>query len=177
MNFKLEFLDRGTKTDEFLPLFRLLYKNMKPITPLLPYEDELREWLSAVMPAMQDERRYIILAYSGGEIVGFLQYSTDGDILYIEELQIDKAARKTTLILRLVSFMLSNIPDSIQTVSAYAHRKNRVSIDLILSLGLAEARQLYDIEAIQFKGDAAPLLERFSKYGNLTQGVHIARRG
>ena len=168
MNFKLEFLTRETKTDEFLPLFRLLYKNMKPITPLLPYEDELREWLSAVIPAMQDERRNTVIATFGGELVGFLQYSTDGEILYIEELQIDEYARKTTLILRLVSFMLSNIPDSIHTVSAYAHRENHESIAIILSLGLAEKRRLDDIEAIHFIGDAAPLLERFSKYRNFT---------
>lgn len=171
MNFSFEFLGRKSTERELLPLFELLYRNSLEIAPTSSYSDEREEWFSAILPALQDEHRHIAVAKCDGATVGFLQYSASDGRLFIEELQLDRSARKTTLILRLVSLMLSNIPDGIHSIEAYAHQQNKASIDLILSLGLSEARRLPDIGAIHYTGDARSLYSRFMKYRNFATAV------
>ena len=171
MNFTFEFLGRSPGERELLPLFELLYRNSLEIAPTSSYSDEREEWFSAILPAMQDKRRHIAIAKCKDFPVGFLQYSTADGHLFIEELQLDRTARKTTLILKLISLMLSNIPDGIHTLEAYAHRQNKASIELILSLGLSEIRRLPEIGAIHYSGDARSLYGRFMKYRNFSTAL------
>lgn len=63
------YLDKSEK-DHWLPqLFDLLYDNMRSIAPSgLSYEQERKEWLAAVSPALEKAPRQIILCFVGEEL-------------------------------------------------------------------------------------------------------------
>ena len=65
------------EADNILPvLFQILHANMSVIAPTgNDYQYDLRCWLDAVAPAIQDETYRIILIYDNTEIVGYFEYS------------------------------------------------------------------------------------------------------
>ena len=136
---------------------------MKDITPLLPYADERKEWLEAVLPAMKKEQRQIILAQRDGALAGFLQYYINGELLMIEEVQLKECFRSTSLILRFARFLCTLAGEGVRFVEAYAHRLNTYSRAVIASLGMKEIGEISDIGAIHYRVDAAPLIKRFRK--------------
>ena len=57
--------------EEILPgLFDILYSNMSIIAPTgNTYEDDLNEWLSNIIPAMQKEPRQIVLMFVDNKLI------------------------------------------------------------------------------------------------------------
>ena len=125
--------------EAWLPrLFDLLYDNMRKIAPSgLSYADEKALWLSQVSPALEKAPRRIILCFSGEELAGFLQYYTRGELLVVEEVQLKKQFQGTFLFFRLCKFLASVLPEGLETVAAYADRRNGRSIRLMEKLGMA----------------------------------------
>ena len=94
----VRFLNKETEMGMLEELFDLLRENMEGISPSgLPYEEEKRQWLSNVRPAMEKAPRKIVLMLAGPEPVGYLQYYVNGGVFMVEELQIRRGFRATSV--------------------------------------------------------------------------------
>ena len=163
MDIRFSFLEKNGLSHSLPPLFDMLYENIKDIAPLLPYDEERKEWLGEVLPAMKEDERMIILAHSGDELAGFLQYYVKDELLVIEEAQLAKKFRRTSLILRFARFLCREVVGRVCFIEAYAHENNIISQSVIRSLGMKRIGQIADIGAIHYRGDATALFERFNQ--------------
>lgn len=159
---RFEFLNKQEK-EAWLPrLFDLLYDNMASIAPgNLPYEEEKRQWLAAVSPAMEKAPRQIILCYAEEELAGFAQFYTRDDLLMVEEVQIAKPYHRSFLFYRLCRFLLEQLPPEIGVVEAYAEKRNLHSLRIMKKLGMEVLGE--EGAFVHLRGDARCIREKFTK--------------
>ena len=107
---RFAFLDKNEK-EQWLPqLFDLLYDNMQAIAPTpLTKEEEYAEWYSNVSPALEKAPRQIILCLDNSRLAGYLQYYTRGELLMVEELQLQKEYRCTLLFRGLCRYLAAHL--------------------------------------------------------------------
>ena len=133
----IRFLDKEKEMYLLEQLFDLLYENMQPIAPSgLPYAEEKRQWLSEVVPAMTKQPRQIVLLYDADELAGYLQYYINRGLFMVEEIQLRKDCRATSLFVSLWKFMSALLPEDTHTIEAYADPKNLLSQKLMKKLGM-----------------------------------------
>lgn len=149
------YLNKSQK-DYWLPqLFDLLYENMKVIAPSgLTYEQERTEWLEVVSPALEKAPRQIILCFVAGELAGYIQYYIREQMLMVEEIQLKKTYHRTLLFYRLCKYLISVMPCDLQTVEAYADKRNRNSIRLMEKLGMQRCEPESDSPFVHMRGSA-----------------------
>lgn len=147
------YLNKAQK-DLWLPkLFDLLHENMRVISPFgSPYEQERRQWLAAVSPALDKEPRQIILCFSNDELAGYLQYYTRGDLLMIEEVQLKKEYQRTFLFFRLCRHLSKNIPPEVSFIEAYADKRNHYSQRIMQKLGMEVIEEAADSPFVHLRG-------------------------
>ena len=133
----IRFLDKEKEMHLLEQLFDLLYENMQPIAPSgLPYAEEKRQWLSEVVPAMAKQPRQIVLLYDADELAGYLQYYINRGLFMVEEIQLRKDCRVTSLFVSLWKFMSAILPEDTHTIEAYADPRNLLSRRLMDRLGM-----------------------------------------
>jgi hypothetical protein len=133
------FLNKNEKSIWLPLLFQMFYENMREIAPTgLPCEEEKREWLGNVAPALDKEPRQIILCLDGDILAGYIQYYTRENLLMIEEVQIRKAYQRTTLFYGLCKYLIKALPESLEVVEAYAEKRNVRSQKLMQKLGMSQ---------------------------------------
>lgn len=133
----IRFLNKESDLHLMEQLFDLLYVNMLPIAPSgLTYEKEKQQWMSEVVPAMAKAPRQIVLMYDGDTLVGYLQYYINSGLFMVEELQLRKDCRSTSLFAALWKFMCRVIPKDTHTTEAYADPRNLKSCHLMKKLGM-----------------------------------------
>ncbi len=161
------YLNKSEK-DHYLPqLFDLLYENMKVIAPSgLTYEQERTEWLEAVSPALEKPPRQIILCFVAGELAGYMQYYIRDKLLMVEEIQLKKKYHRTLLFYRLCKYLISVMPDDLQTVEAYADKRNRNSIRLMEKLGMQPCEPDADSPFVHMRGPAESVYQLFGHSGS-----------
>lgn len=142
--------------DRWLPqLFDLLYENMQIIAPSgLSYEQEKAEWLAAVSPALEKAPRQIILCFVDGVLAGYIQYYIRRQMLMVEEIQLKKEFHRTFLFYQLCKHMLSVLPGDLQTIEAYADRRNLNSIRLMEKLGMQSCESGSGSPFVHVRGSA-----------------------
>ena len=152
------FLEKEHK-DEWLPqLFDLFYANMHTVAPThLPYAEEKAQWLNNVSPALEKPPRKIVLCFVGGALAGYVQYYVRNDLLMVEELQLKKAYHGTGVLLRLLQYLDSVIPESVKTIEAYAHKRNLRSQTLMHKLGMREIPEPDGSPFVHFQGETQRL--------------------
>ena len=144
-------LDKGEK-DHWLPvLFDLLYENMSVIAPSgMSYEDEKAQWLSQVSPALDKAPRQIVLGFAEEELVGYMQYYLRQQMLMVEEIQLKREYQKTSLFYGFCKYLASVVPEDLQTVEAYADKRNLNSICLMERLGMTACET--DTQFVHMRG-------------------------
>lgn len=159
-----QYLNKDEK-DLWLPrLFDLLYENMRGIAPSnLSYEQEKAQWLSAVSPALEKEPRQIILCFAQGELAGYVQYYIKDKLLMVEEIQIKQRLQRTFFFYKLCKFMLSVFPKDLQSIEAYADKRNRYSISLMSKLGMYPCETENGSPFIHFRGSAESIYALFNR--------------
>lgn len=151
-------LDKKEKELWLPQLFALLHENMQSIAPSgLTYEEEQAQWLTAVSPALEKAPRQILLCFAGGRLAGFMQYYIRQHLLMVEELQIKKEFQRTFLFCRLCKHLLSVLPGDLQTVEAFADKRNTNSIRLMKRLGMEPCPQEPDSPFIHMRGQAGSM--------------------
>ena len=158
---RFEFMEKGWK-DDYLPLlFDILYTNMKEIVPGGPYEEEKTAWLAEVAPAMEKAPRKIILIYAEDEIAGYFQYYVNGGVFMVEEMQIIPQYQSTTLLYTLFCFLGKVLPENVETIGAYVHKRNLRSQTIIRKLGMERISE--DGDYYFCRGDFRSIGDKFRK--------------
>lgn len=149
----IRFLDKEQDLHLLEQLFDLLYENMNTIAPSgLSYEEEKQQWLAEVGPAMKKPPRQIILMYLGDSLAGYMQYYIHNGIFMVEEIQLRKDCRATTLFHSLWKFVSSIIPEDTRTIEAYADRRNHHSRKLMQKLGMVPVEDDSCTPLLHFRG-------------------------
>ena len=149
----IRFLGKESELHLMAQLFDLLYENMLPIAPSgLSYEEEKRQWMSEAVPAMAKAPRQIVLMYDGDTLAGYLQYYINEGLFMVEELQLRKDCRSTSLFAALWKFMSRIIPKATHTIEAYADPRNQVSRCLMEKLGMKQVEDDACAPLLHFRG-------------------------
>lgn len=149
----IRFLNKETELNLLEQLFDLLYENMAEIAPSgLSYEAEKQQFLSNVRPAMEKAPRQIVLMYDGDALAGYLQYYINNGIFMVEEIQIRKGFRSTSLFAQLWKFMAEVIPADTQYIEAYADKRNLPSRRLMEKLGMEPVKYCSYSHLLHFRG-------------------------
>ncbi len=149
--------------EETLPyLFDILHSNMSIITPTgNTYKNDLKEWLSNIIPAMQKEPRQIVLMFADSELIGYFQYYISSDSLMMEEIQIRNDYQGTGLFNLFYSWLIEKLPKNLKQVAAYSNKNNCKSQGVLEHLGLRKTGEK-SCNFFYYKGDYAVLLEKYS---------------
>lgn len=125
MSVRFAFLDKQKKEDVLPDLFDILYSNMSVIAPTgNTYEQDIQIWHGHASPALDDERRQVVLMYSGDAVVGYFQYFVADRIFMMEELQITAEYQGTGLFRFLLTWLIKQLDKDIRFVDAYSHKNN-----------------------------------------------------
>ena len=119
-------------------LFGILATNMSTIAPTgNTYEADFSSWHTAVSNGLTNENRRIILIRNDDERIGFFQYFTNKNKLFMtEEIQLITAWQGSGHVFRrLYEFIVPYLP-GIKTVAAYANHRNKKSQRILEKLGL-----------------------------------------
>ena len=138
ISFKI--LDKNEFNKISKKIYYILHKNMSLITPTgNTFEFDYREWFNAVSEGLKQVSRNIILFYFDDILIGFFQYYTNKEgIFMMEEIQITPSyqGKKYNVFRELFSYLFSILPASIKKVQAFAHKKNQKSISILHYMGL-----------------------------------------
>ena len=149
----IRFLNKETELNLLEQLFDLLYENMAEIAPSgLSYEAEKHQFLSNVRPAMEKAPRQIVLMYDGDALAGYLQYYINNGLFMVEEIQLRKDCRSTSLFASLWKFMSRIIPEDTRFIEAYADPRNHVSRHLMEKLGMEPVKDSPYPHLLHFRG-------------------------
>lgn len=162
---RFAFLDK-TCLDKMLPLlFDILYANMSVIAPSgESYEDDRKQWLAAVRPAMEKGPRQIILMYEGEHLAGYFQYYVNHGTFMVEEIQLVREYQSTTLLLGLFRFLSRVLPADVECIVAYAHKRNLHSQAVIRRLGMEQAGENKNGNSWFYRGDFRKIAGRFGAF-------------
>lgn len=162
--FEFRLADK-TQTERWLPdLFRMLHANMSVIAPTNnSYEDDFEIWRSHIIPAIQKEQRQIVLMCVESELVGYFQYSLNGDTrsLMMEEIQIIKEFQGTGIFSALYKWLIETLPKDVTYVEAYAHKRNIKSQGILNRLGLVAIGENENGNSLHYKGEYVNLLRKY----------------
>lgn len=149
---------------EILPdLFKILHSNMTLIAPTNnSYEDDMKIWMTMIVPAMESESRQIVRMYVDDELAGFFQYDIKADSLMMEQIQIKEEFRGTGLFSEFYRWLVKQLPKDIKNVEAYAHKNNFKSQSVLEHLGLVKMGENKNGISFYYKGKYADLLKRYS---------------
>lgn len=163
--FEFKFADK-LQIEQLLPdLFCILHSNMSLIAPTNnSYEDDFEMWSSYLIPAMKKEQRQIVLMYADDTLAGYFQYYINVDInsLMMEEIQIAKEFQGTGIFSALYKWLVEQLPKDVESVEAYANKKNLKSQSILKHLGLVESGENKNGNSFYFKGAYVNLLNKYS---------------
>ena len=163
--FEFKFADK-LQIEQLLPdIFRILHSNMSIIAPTNnSYNEDYEIWSSYLIPAMQKEQRQIVLMYVDNKLVGYFQYYINVDInsLMMEEIQITKVFQGTGIFSALYMWLVEQLPKDVESVEAYANKKNLKSQSILKHLGLVESGENKNDNSFYYKGKYVDLLIKYS---------------
>ena len=118
-------------------LFRILSENMSAIAPTgNSFDDDYQMWSSYVLSDdFWTSDRKIVMMLSNDEIVGYFQYCVHGDILTVEEVEIEEKYQRTALFGRFLRYIKDNMPPGVRYIEAYVNKLNSNSHRITTKLG------------------------------------------
>ena len=163
--FEFKFADKS-QIEQLLPdLFRILHSNMSIIAPTNnSYNVDYVMWSSYLIPAMQKEQRQIVLMYVDNKLVGYFQYyiNVDMNSLMMEEIQIAKEFQGTGMFSAFYKWLIEQLPNDVESIEAYANKKNLKSQSILKHLGLVELGENKNGNSFYYKGAYVDLLNKYS---------------
>ena len=163
--FEFKFADK-LQIEQLLPdLFRILHSNMSIIAPTNnSYNEDYQIWSSYIIPAIQKDERQTVLKYVDNNPVGYFQYYINVDInsLMMEEIQIAKEFQGTGIFSALYKWLVEQLPKDVESVEAYANKKNLKSQSILKHLGLVASGDNKNGNSFYYKGKYVDLLSKYS---------------
>ena len=156
------YLNKKEKEKILPKLFDLLYDNMRGIAPAnLTYEQEKKQWLGTVSPAIDKSARQIMMCFADEELIGYIQYYINGKLLMVEELQLKQKYHCTLTFYRFCKYFIDTLPADIEYVEAFADKRNINSQKLMHKLGMEFIDNNSDF--IHLRGNAIGIISRFTQ--------------
>ena len=142
-------------------LFSILHENMSVIAPTgNTYEEDYALWSGAVAPAMQKEKRQIVLILSEDTLIGYLQYYTNETTFMIEEAQIKQAHQGRGVLRSAFAFICDHISQDVLYAEAYANKKNTRSQTILESHGFVRIGENKNGNSYHYNADCQAFLCR-----------------
>lgn len=165
-DFKFSFLDKS-QADEILPeLYDILYSNMSVIAPTgNSYDEDNRQWISCVLPALEKAPRRIILIHTGDILAGYFQYYINDGVLMMEDIQFRREYQGCGLFGQLYRYLVTVIPLDAQFVEAYSNKKNFKSQAILKHLGLEVIGENKNRKSYHFRGNYQTLAGKYHRSG------------
>ena len=130
-------LDKTNAASILPQMFRILYTNMTKIAPTgCTYEEDEAMWLAYAMQQMKAEYPEYILMYKDKTLIGYFQYSIDGNTLMADEVEIISEYQRTMAFYRLCVYLYRSMPGHIQWIESYVNKENASSLKINQKLGL-----------------------------------------
>ena len=153
-------LDKANATSILPAIFRILHTNMSKIAPTgYTYEEDEAVWLSYASEQMKNEFPEYLLMYVGDTLIGYFQYSIDGDTLLADEVEIVPEYQRTMAFYRLCVHLYQSLPDHIQWVASYVNKGNTNSLKINQKLGLQIAGENKTGTSWYLRGNASKVKE------------------
>lgn len=163
MNYSFEYANKSQLENLLPELFAILHANMSSIAPTgNTYEDDYKIWFSNICPSMDKPQRKIILMYKEESIVGYFQYSVHCETFMMEDIQVNKAYHGTGIFSALYAWLLRQLPGDIQTVEAFASKKNFKSQGVLEHLGLMPIGENKNGKSYHYRGEYKKLLDKYT---------------
>ncbi len=155
---------RKNEVEAVLPhLFTILYTNMNPIAPSVePFEETRAGWVEVIGNALKDPRRTMLIVRNGEEIVGFFMYACNGENFLMEEIQLIPRVQGSETFRAIYDEVFPRLPETVQTVEAYAHKKNLRSQGILEHLGLTVIGENKSGNSYRYRGDYDCFKRRFA---------------
>ena len=158
--FSIRPIDRENLQEMLPRLFAILHSNMSVIAPTgNSYEEDEALWCSCIEEAMKKEARQLLVMWDGEAIAGFFMYYTNGSLWMMEEIQIAPAYQGSGLFRALYAYLFATLPDSVESVEAYANKQNQKSIAILKHLGLEAVGESKNGNNYHFRGTYKNLKE------------------
>lgn len=137
MTFRFRFADKAALGPVLADIFRILRGNMELISPTgCSFEEDFAVWREYIVPAMEEDRRQMVLMFCGGELAGYFQYDIRGDSFVMEEIQIKPEYQGAGLFGEMYHWLEDKLPGGLAGVEAYANKNNSKSQKILEHLGL-----------------------------------------
>lgn len=129
------------------------------------YDEDLKEWMFNIIPAIQRESRQIVLMLADDEVVGYFQYNIRRDCFVMEEIQISKDHQGTGLFDFFYAWLIPKLPKDLKYVEAYSNKRNYKSQGILEHLGLIRLGENENGKSFYYKGDYSILFRKYSEPG------------
>lgn len=162
---KITFRYLQPSEEEILPqLFRILHSNMTRIAPAgCNYEEDEKLWLNYILTALRGRSLNILLMYAGEELAGYCQYSIDGDIVQVDEVEIRPEYQRTMVFYRFCLFMMDELPRKVRFFTSYVRKDNQNSISIHESLEMERIGENRSGTSWQYRGEIEKAAARFRR--------------
>lgn len=173
MQFLLEYLVKPSPEDTLTALFDILYANMRDIANMKRgYEAEKAAYLAALVPALAQPARQIILIRDAEALVGFFQYYVNRSRFMMEEIQFLPRVQGAGAFQALFAFLVARLPAQTPWVEAYAHKNNSRSRQILLHMGLMPiADETGDFW--HFRGEYRALREKYAPKSGASSAAEV----
>lgn len=159
--FTFQIMKREEREEVLPNLFFILHTNMARIAPSeCSYEEDQKQWLTYIVPALEREDTKILLMYAGAELAGYFQYRIEGKTIAVEEVEIRPEYQRTMLFYRLCQFMLEHIPEKVQYLTSYVHKENYNSLSIHERLGMVRIGENKSGTSWHYRGNREVLEDR-----------------
>jgi len=139
-------------------MFDILADNMNAIAPTgCSREEDFALWHASMREQLSDGGRQIVLAIEGSTLAGYVQFSLQGDVLMMDEIEIRKEMQGRGAFRALFDAMLTELPPSVVYAEAYANKANAKSIAILGRLGLTVIGENRSGRSWHFRGTTAAL--------------------
>jgi len=163
LRFKL--LQKDTFNGISKNIFAILANNMSIIAPTgNTFEEDYNIWYKGVSEGLKDDRRNIILAYFDELLIGFFQYYTNNNGLFMmEEIQILANYQGKNKVFRaLYGFIFTILPENMKIVEAFVNKNNYKSQKILQHLGLQIVGSSKNGNSYHYKGDFDNLMKWYN---------------
>ena len=145
-------------------LFGILYSNMNVIASTNnSYEDDLRNWMSCIVPTLQNDLRKTVLIYCDSELIGFFRYYLYNNFrsLLMEEIQIKSEYQGMGIFSRFCRWLVNELPHNVLVVEAFVNKHNYNSIAVLEHLGLRCVGENKNGISFHYQGDYSFLVDKY----------------
>ena len=164
MRFNFQLLEKAALEDILLQLFKILHGNMSLIAPTGgTFEEDFAVWREYIVPALQEERRQMVLMLCGDELAGYFQYDICNDVFMMEEIQIRPEYQGTGLFRELYRWLGDKIPGDVTYVQAYSNKENLKSQGILERLGLRRIGESKSGNSYHYMGKCRGLWDYLKK--------------